>query len=224
MGVQIDRASFEQTFLGERANLESSSYALGYNLGATYLLSSKHKLGLTFRSKMEHDLEGDLSVLNREFESQVGLLNAARLEASGYHQLTQPIALVWSLGQEFWSENDQTLVRLSDTEISKPRRFEDVWFASLGSKIALTHKFVMELGVGYVSSPLEDSSLQSSDLPVDQQVRYSLGGRYQWDKTTNINMYYSYVDYGEPEINSGAMQGRYDNDNHFVGVELDYRF
>ncbi|GAM68021.1 long-chain fatty acid transport protein [Vibrio sp. JCM 19236] len=80
------------------------------------------------------------------------------------------------------------------------------------------------MGVGYVSSPFDDPTLQSPDLPVDKQVRYSLGGRYQWSKSTNINMYYSYVDYGSPEINRGAMQGRYDNDNHFVGVELDYRF
>lgn len=223
-GVQIDRATFEQRFLAENATLESTSYAFGYNVGATYILSEKHKLGATYRSKMEHDLNGELTLFNRKMDSQIGLVNAAKLEVSGYHQLSQPVALVWSVGQEFWSANQQTSIEVGGIETSKARGFEDVWFASFGSKITLSPKLTMDIGVGYVESPLNEPSLQSADLPVDQQIKYSLGGRYQWNKTTNLNLYYSYVDYGTPEIQNGAMQGRYDNDNHFVGIELDYQF
>lgn len=224
IGIQIDRASFEQTLLAEKATLESTSYALGYNLGVTYLPSSKHQFGITYRSKMEHDLEGEFLFLDQKANSQIELINASRVELSGYHQLNEPIALVWSIGREFWSENEQTSIDLGDIELTKPRGFKDVWFASLGSKVTLSNKFVMDFGIGYVSSPLDESSLQSPDLPVDVQIRYGFGGRYQWDKSTSLNLYYSYVDYGEPEIDNGAMQGRFNNDNHFVGVELDLQF
>ncbi|GAM68022.1 long-chain fatty acid transport protein [Vibrio sp. JCM 19236] len=118
-GVQMDRATFEQRFLSQTASIESVSYALGYNLGATYLLSPEHRFGVTFRSKMEHELTGDLTIFNRQIDSRVGLVNAAKLEFSAYHQVNEPIAIVWSFGQEFWSVNEQTSIHLNETEISK---------------------------------------------------------------------------------------------------------
>ncbi|KGY14014.1 hypothetical protein NM22_00710 [Vibrio tubiashii] len=223
-GIQIDRAAFEQRFLSEQAELESISLAFGYNLGATYQLDEQHRFGITYRSKMEHQLEGKLSLLGRQVDTRIDLINAAKLELSGHHQLTTPVALVWSLGQEYWSANDATSIQAGNVEGAKVRSFDDVWFASVGSKIALTPKLGIEMGLGYVSSPLDDATLQSPDLPVERQIKYSLGGHYQWNASTAIKTYYSYVDYGNPDINNGFMQGSYDNHNHFFGLELDYRF
>ncbi|MDF2153543.1 outer membrane protein transport protein [Vibrio sp. CAU 1672] len=224
VGVQIDRAAFEQRFLSQRAALESTSLAFGYNLGATYQLNQQHRFGVTYRSKMEHQLEGELSLLNRQMDMTIDLINAARLELSGHHQLTPPIALVWSVGQEYWSANDASLVQAGNIEGTMVRGFDDIWFAAIGSKIELTPKLGIEMGVGYVSSPLDDATLQSPDLPVERQLKYSIGGDYQWSTSTTIKTYYSYVDYGNPEIDNGLLQGRYDNHNHFFGLELDYRF
>ncbi|UPQ88977.1 OmpP1/FadL family transporter [Vibrio sinaloensis] len=223
-GFQIDRATFEQRFLSERATLESTSYAFGYNFGATYLHSEHHRFGVTYRSKMEHDLEGELTLFNRQLDTRVDLVNAAKLEVSGYHQLNHPIAFVWSIGKEFWSANDVTAIYVKDMDVTKKRGFDDVWFASIGSKIAVNDKFTMDVGFGYVESPLDQASLQSPDLPVDKQIKYSLGGRYQWNRSTNLSLYYSYADYGSPEIQNGAMQGRYNNSNHFLGITLDYKY
>lgn len=223
-GVQVDRAAFEQRFLSEQAELESTSLAFGYNLGATYQLNEQHRFGITYRSKMEHQLEGKLSLLGRQVDTRIDLINAAKLELSGHHQLTTPVALVWSVGQEYWSANDATSIQAGNVEGAKVRGFDDVWFSSVGSKIALTPKLGIEMGLGYVSSPLDDATLQSPDLPVERQIKYSLGGHYQWNASTTIKTYYSYVDYGNPDINNGFMQGSYDNHNHFFGLELDYRF
>ncbi|MCE2572378.1 OmpP1/FadL family transporter [Motilimonas eburnea] len=223
-GIQIDRATFEQRFLAKQASIDSTSYAVGYNFGATYKYTEDNKFGVTYRSKIEHDLEGELALFTQQIDTRIGLVNAAKLEVSGFHQLSQPLALVWSVGKEFWSANEVTRLSVDDIQVSKARNFEDVWFASLGSKIAVSPKLTFEVGLGYTGSPLDDATFQSTDLPVDKQIRYSTGARYLWNESINLNVYYSYVDYGSPKINNGALQGRYDNHNHFVGITLDYQF
>ncbi|MDR9831742.1 outer membrane protein transport protein [Vibrio sp. FNV 38] len=224
VGLQIDRAVFDQRFLVNQAELESQSYALGYNLGSTYQVNKDNRLGLTYRSKMEHELVGEVIAFNQIHHAEIGLTNAARLELSGSHKIISPIELVWSLGQEYWSENQDTSLQVGDLEGNKQRGFDDVWFTSLGAKIDLTTKFAIEMGLGYVSSPLEDPTQQASDLPVDHQMKYSVGARYRWSRAINLSVYYSYVDYGSPDITSGLMQGSYDNHNQFLGVEVDYQF
>ncbi|WP_264877627.1 OmpP1/FadL family transporter [Vibrio agarivorans] len=224
LGVQIDRAQFEQSFLANQAEIESSSYAFGYNIGATYQIDKAQRLGVTYRSKMEHQLDGKLSLLNQEGETSIGLLNAARMEVSGLHHWVEPFTLLWSIGQEYWSENEATVIEFGHRTVTKTRQFDDVWFASLGGQVALSDRLSLEMGVGYVSSPLDDPSLQSSDLPVDSQMKYSAGAQYRLSRTTDLKAYYSYVDYGSPKIDKGLMNGSFDNHNQFFGVEIDYKF
>ncbi|MGF1697246.1 outer membrane protein transport protein [Vibrio lamellibrachiae] len=224
VGVQIDHATFEQTALANQATLNSDSVAFGYNLGMTYQLNDEHRLGMTFRSKMEHQLQGDLQLGSHSSEAEVTLVNAARLEISGLHQLNDPTSLVWSVGQEYWSQNKETLIDIGQTAVSKNRSFDDVWFASLGARYEVSKELRLEAGVGYVSSPLDEPTLQSPDLPVAEQKKYSLGVTYQWSDATTLNAYYSYVDYGSPEIDSGLMNGAFNNSNQFFGIEIGYRF
>ncbi|MDG3086182.1 outer membrane protein transport protein [Vibrio hannami] len=222
-GLQAEYANLEQSFLGSTANLKGDSVALGYNVGATYKLNDSNELGLSYRSKLEHNLDGQVRFAE-SYDSSVNLVNAARLELSGLHQINDPLSLVWSVGQEYWSENEATTIQSGDISIDKSREFDDVWFASAGMRFDVSNNLRLEAGVGYVSSPQDDPDMQSTDLPVDEQRRYSAGATYRWNKSTSIKGYYSYVDYGNPVITSGLMYGEYHNHNQFFGIEINHSF
>lgn len=225
-GIQFDYAEFEQTMLNDNAELTTDSTAMGYNLGMTYQINADHRIGLTYRSQMEHDLTGDIATSN-DYSGKIGLdiVQPAQVELSALHQLSEPLSLVWSLGFEDWSKNDSTRIDINGNEVTQmPREFDDVWTAAVGARYQLTPAWRLEAGVGYASSPLDDPQLQSGDLPVAEQYRYSTGATYLWSERVTINGYYSYVDYGEPEIDGRFMQGEFDNANHFFGVVVNVTF
>lgn len=221
-GLQIDYASFEETLLYGQGSLETDSWTLGYNLGLMYQLDEYNRFGISYRSRMNHDLTGSfnsnamtVSVPIPAMSGQAGVnvLNPRQIEVSGLHQLTNPLSLVWSVGFEQWSDNDSTMISINNgNRISQiERNFDDVWSAALGARYQLTPRLRLESGIGYVTSPLENPEYQGADLPVDTQHRYSMGATYQWDKDISLTTYYSYVDYGEPEINNNGMNGQFDN-------------
>lgn len=246
-GLQIDYASFEESLLYGQGNIETDSWTLGYNLGLMYQIDENNRLGVTYRSRMEHDLTGsfnsnamtvsvpipgpipgsvDKNISAKSGEAGLNILNPRQIEVSGLHQLTDPLSLVWSVGFEQWSDNDSTTVSINDdNRISQiERNFDNVWTGAVGALYQLTPRLRLESGIGYASSPLDEPNYQGADLPVDTQHRYSIGATYQWAKDTSFNAYYSYVDYGDPEINNGAMNGQFDNSNQFFGVTMNMTF
>lgn len=246
-GLQIDYASFEETLLYGQGSLETDSWTLGYNLGLMYQIDENNRLGVAYRSRMEHDLTGsfdseamtvsvpipgpipgsvDKDIPAMSGQAGLNVLNPRQVEVSGLHQLTNPLSLVWSLGFEQWSDNNSTTVSINDgNRISQiERNFDNVWMVALGGRYQLTPRLRLESGIGYASSPLDNSEYQGADLPVDTQRRYSIGMTYQWTRDTSFKTYYSYVDYGKPEINNSGMNGQFDNSNQFLGITMNMMF
>ncbi|MUI55830.1 OmpP1/FadL family transporter [Aliivibrio fischeri] len=247
VGLQIDYASFEETLLYGQGSLETDSWTLGYNLGLMYQLDEYNRFGISYRSRMNHDLIGSFTseamtvsipipgpvpgsvaknIPTMSGQAGLNVLNPRQIEVSGLHQLTNPLSLVWSLGFEQWSDNDSTMISINNgNRISQiERNFDDVWSAALGARYQLTPRLRLESGIGYATSPLDSSEYQAADLPVDSQYRYSMGATYQWSKDISLTTYYSYVDYGDPEINNNGMNGQFDNANQFLGVTLNMMF
>ncbi|MGF1906910.1 OmpP1/FadL family transporter [Aliivibrio salmonicida] len=242
-GLQIDYASFDETLLYGQGNIETDSWTLGYNLGVMYQIDNNNRFGIAYRSRMNHDLTGEMStesmivhrpshpkvplpISAKSGEAGLNVLNPRQLEVSGLHQLSQPLSLVWSLGFEQWSDNESTKVSINDGNHIQQieRNFDDVWTGAVGARYQLTPKLRLESGIGYATSPLDDPESQGADLPVDTQHRYSIGATYQWTKDTSFNTYYSYVDYGDPEINNSGMMGQFDNSNQFIGITMNMAF
>ena len=210
-----------------QGNIETDSWTLGYNLGVMYQIDNHNRLGIAYRSRMNHDLTGKIQVANNiSGEAGLNVLNPRQLEISGLHQLSQPLSVVWSLGFEQWSDNESTTVSINDGNHIQQieRNFDDVWTGAVGARYQLTPKLRLESGIGYATSPLDDPKSQGADLPVDTQHRYSIGATYQWTKDTSFNTYYSYVDYGDPEINNSGMMGKFDNSNQFIGITMNMAF
>lgn len=239
-GLQIDYATYEQNLLVDNAHLDTEDWTLGYNLGVMFQIDTDNRLGLTYRSRMDHDLTGNLSTDPFRYhikgpiykdipalsgQAGVDVLNPRQVELSGLHQLTTPLSLVWSLGFEQWSDNQSTNVNINGNQFTQiPRNFKDVWSAAIGARYQVTEKLRLEGGIGYTSSPLDNPAYQSADLPEDTQHRYSVGMSYQWSPNVNVNGYYSYVNYGEPTIDTDTMQGHFDNANQFFGVLVNVTF
>ncbi|GAM73935.1 long-chain fatty acid transport protein [Vibrio ishigakensis] len=77
----------------------------------------------------------------------------------------------------------------------------------------------------YETSPLDDKSNQSPDLPVGEQHRYSIGLSKRFQDST-LDLYYEYADFGEMEVAQYGLvknlNGTFIGQVHFIGASYTF--
>ncbi|GIC78305.1 OmpP1/FadL family transporter [Moritella sp. F3] len=97
------------------ANMEGDGYGFGWNVGALYEINKNNRLGISYKSKVKTELEGDYTGsstatgLNPFGEQNTvdGTLDInlpSILEVSGYHKLSDKFAVSYSWQYTTWSD------------------------------------------------------------------------------------------------------------------------
>jgi long-chain fatty acid transport protein len=94
------------------------------------------------------------------------------------------------------------------------RKWDDTWRVALGAQYQLDDKWLLQGGVSYNSSPVDDED-RTSDLPIDEQYRICFGAEYKLSANLTIGGNRTYVDLGDARIESAEFSGEYDS-NHLV--------
>ncbi|MBT8442520.1 MAG: outer membrane protein transport protein, partial [Gammaproteobacteria bacterium] len=62
------------------------------------------------------------------------------------------------------------------------------------------------IGAAYDTSPTS-ASKRTADMPIDKQLRLSIGTNYKFPKRVKLGAVLTYADYGDAEINNGGDWG-----------------
>ncbi|WP_028775293.1 OmpP1/FadL family transporter [Shewanella waksmanii] len=231
VGVVAEYGMLEQRFAGtDKFQIEAtgSSLEFGYTASALYEFNDKHRVGFSYRSEIEHDMEGDLTLSNQRVDSSVGIIMPANATMSGFHQLTDKASLLWSLGWMQFSSVETTNVTLDSGVFDIQRQWEDTVTASIGGYYQLNEQWRLEGGVSYETSPQDDPTMQYPDVPTGELWKYAVGATYEMSHHWRFNVYYEYLDVGQPSIEyalaDSTLRGEYNANIHFFGVMTNYRF
>ena len=63
-----------------------------------------------------------------------------------------------------------------------PRNWKDTWHVSVGAQFRPTEEWMLQAGFAYDSSPV-DAADRTPDLPVDEQLRFTVGAEYAWARS-----------------------------------------
>ncbi|CAE6911893.1 Outer membrane protein transport protein (OMPP1/FadL/TodX) [Vibrio sp. B1FIG11] len=219
-GVQVNYAFLQ----GNTSSIEldtSTSWAFGYNIGTVVQATDKLRLGLSYRSELNHEFEGDVHTNLAYGTYTTSLPSPAITDLSVSYQFTPQFSLMSSIQNHHWSAMESTDIdmRIGDQFIpySIERDWDDVWRISLGGEYKLHQGWSFKAGYAYESSPLDDPSKQSPDLPVGEQHRYSIGVSKQFDES-RLDIYYEYADFGEIDIDQESMREPIALNGHFTGT------
>ncbi|BCA96423.1 membrane protein [Legionella antarctica] len=171
----------------------TSSFGLGFNLGATYIINKTNFLGLTYYSRIRQNTKGT---------STLGPLVNPNLEFSffmpttivaNYVHIFSPEWLISVSGyRSDWSVNQQ--VRLYNTAVPPPMSnfVFDMHFGNSYAFIAAVRKQVNEqLGltlVGMRDGGPEKDNLRTITFPSYAQYFIGLSGDYHFNKSTSIEL------------------------------------
>lgn len=230
------------------STLKGDDIGVGYTLGATFTPSEWTSIGVGFRSKIEHKLDGD-------FYSGVSRLGAPvpadqditakvtlpeMLSIGVRQKVTQDLTLLGGFEWTNWSRLDRVRVKVKGagaTLTTLPFDYKDGYFVSGGAEYAFSPQLTGRLGVGYEWSPINDEN-RGVRIPDDDRWWLSAGGTYNYSERLSFDLGYSYVfvpgkskisssfgdaDYPLP-INVGPFNAEAKSDVHIVSAAVRYKF
>jgi long-chain fatty acid transport protein len=150
-------------------------------VGVTYQASDRLLLGAVYRSKLDVNLEGDVTIRSSfvPFTSlddiKVKWDNPQLLEVGLRYRIDDSLSVVANADWEDWSvfSNNQLSVSKGRVKTVKTidRNWKDTWHVGLGL-VKNLGDHVYSMGVSYDSSPVDDGD-RTLDLPVDEQFKIS---------------------------------------------------
>jgi len=84
-------------------------------------------------------------------------------------------------------------------------------------------EWLLQFGAAYDTSPV-DASDRTPDMPMDRQVRLSVGAQYSVSKDLTIGGAFTFADYGDAEIDNDLLKGDYKtNDIYFLAINANWK-
>ena len=224
--------------------------AFGFLLGAHFTPVERLAIGLSYRSELEHTLEGtvDFDALAAPF---IGLnpATAARFaDGPGGAELTTPAIFTASISYGIsdslrvmadwqrtgWSSLDSVEIRRADGTLvgEEPFAWRDTDLVSLGLEFDASDAFTLRGGIGRDESPTNDAT-RTPRLPDSDRMLYSVGLTWNVSPHVSIDAAYQRITIDDARIalqpvpasgEFSSLDGRYTGDADLVGVSMSYRF
>lgn len=185
------------------STLKGDDIGVGYTLGATFSPSEWTSVGVGFRSKIKHKLEGDFyngtgevpgSPIPTDGKIRANVTLPETLSVGVRQKVTQDLTLLAGFEWTNWS-------RLNSIPISKRSAgglpnlsfdYDDGYFVSGGVEYAYSPELTLRTGVGYEWSPVNNKN-RGVRIPDDDRWWLSAGGSYNYSQKLSFDLGYSYV-------------------------------
>lgn len=234
------------------SRVEGDDEAWGYNLGVIYRPLPETTLGLTYRSKVDFNLDGSFTA-NSPVLDQLGIgtiTDSASLDLttpetvnfSVTQQMSDNLKLMFGASWARWSRFDQILVTGDERgEITNEQQnYSNSWAFSSGGEYQLTPQLALRAGVTLDFTPTQDAT-RSVRIPSDDRRIFSIGAGWSPTPDLTLDVAYSYLTERSTQVDqtktdSFTVAGQqtppitsnysadYKNEAHGIGAQLTYRF
>ena len=220
--------------------INADSWDWGWNIGAMFSPTEKIRLGLSYRSSITHDAEGDFTFAAGPVGSWLGLSSGTydskatvktpdtimfttTWEATDNLRLSTLIRWAkWSNFKALTIENDGFASKTYDND------WEDTWLFSVGADYKLNDAWTVRGGVAYEKDPVGDNSKRMAVIPDTDRLWLSFGATWNASKNFQIDGGFSYLKgIGNRDLykENGNKLGKYKSlDAVILGIQGQYRF
>lgn len=226
-------------------SLRADDWSFGFNLGLLFEPGKDTRIGLAWRSAIDHRLKGSrrLSGLGPQIDGKVGAATSVKLPANiafgVRHALTDRLSLMGDVTWTGWSTFDELRVSFDDNSADAVTRarWNDNFRLSLGLAWEALPAWTFRGGAMYDQSPVPGREERSAAIPDADRYWLAAGATWRFTADIAIDIAYAHLFFADAEIERttelvpqapGAFQdtlrGRFDNGVDGLAVELRYRF
>ncbi len=235
-----------------RAKLEGDDWGAGYTLGLLAEITRSTRLGLAFRSKVSHSVEG-----GARFDLDSAGIGAALVSATGafvdtgarasletpeilsfgvYHDVTPEWAVMAEAAWTRWSRLQELRIVFDNPNQSDDvtqERWENSWFYAAGATWRPDDVWAVRLGLAYDESPVPVET-RTPRIPDNDRFWMSLGATFQPRPWATVSLAYTHMFLDDAAIDlrtsqpgntfRGNLSGSYEVAGDFLALQAAFRF
>jgi long-chain fatty acid transport protein len=249
-GVSLQQVNAELTnairlapFPDGKVKLEADDASWGYNLGILFSLPQNTRIGISFRSSIEHTVEGSAKFINvpafiaaarnlrnTNIKATVDLPEIASISA--YQQLDAKWALMGDITWTNWSRFDELRIRFASGLLDSvtPENWEDTYRLALGLTYQWSDALKIRSGVAYDQSAVS-TEFRTPRIPDEDRIWIGVGASWKVSKQSTLDLGYVHIFIpGDADLRltqpatSGILIGQYDSHADIVSVQFTHTF
>ena len=203
-GVQIEWAQGKLSFatgapFGPPSAFRGTDFAFGATAGIMIQPSANTSIGLGYRSRLTHDLDGHFASPvaiggYADADAEINLPDVVTL--SFRHEMSRDMRLLGTVEWSNWSRFSNLTVNTSTIfgpQLTLPANWNDGWFFSLGGEYDYSPLITLRTGVAYEISPVDDPTKRFTTIPDNDRVWLNLGASYKYSDSTTFDVAYSHI-------------------------------
>lgn len=198
--VEKDSPFGSLAFDGATNNLRGDDVGVGYTIGATFTPRKDIRLGVSYRSKVKHKLEGDVKLTGMPSHVHHPLYGSIPTGGNGnkdiFTKITTPEILTfsgaWDMNKCFtlsgiarytrWSQFDR--LDIYETKTGKlltgtNENWKNTWYYGVGLDYRRNQNWTFRTGIGYDQTVIRRPAYRTARIPDGRRVLTSLGLSYK---------------------------------------------
>ena len=219
-----------------------NDFDMGYQLGALYEFTDSTRVGVGYRSEINHKLKGKMkssgspsplfnALTNQKISAK--LTTPAMLSMGVYHDVNEKWAVMAEYQRVFWSSFQNLTFKSQNggyTISNVKENWRDTNFYSVGTSYMLDNQWKLRLGLAYDQSAVRYAH-RTPRIPDSDRIWYSAGLGYQYNENLSFDIGYTYIQAHKAKMNTAVTQNSgynasadYSNSVKVFAFSLNYAF
>lgn len=236
--VELSPVSFD-------SEIDADSIAWGFNVGLMWSPLDNLRFGLSYRSRINHNADGDLTLDNPSvsmqpissmmtYDATATLSTPAWAMATAAWDVNDLVSLYATFRWTDWSSFDKLDINGKGELMGRPvsstinNNWQDTYLFSVGTDLRFTNWWTFRAGIGYETSPIDDPKTRTAIIPDADRWWFALGSSFQATDNLQLDVSAAWLHgTGERDLydTEDQKQGRFDKlDAYLLGVQLVYKF
>ncbi|MWQ84168.1 hypothetical protein F9868_01900 [Glaesserella parasuis] len=178
------------------SRLKGDKWGFRWNVGLTYDINENNRLGVAYHSPVDLRFKGKYvgtQSANVEIPGRLNLELPAYWEISGYHKLTEKLAVQYSYKKTHW--NSFRELRAIDNNgkvlLQKDEKFNNNSRIALGVSYDVIEALTLRAGIAYDESA--SVAHPSISIPDTDRTWYTLGATYRFTPNLSVDLSYAHL-------------------------------
>ncbi len=217
-------------------------WGYGYNLGVMLQASDSTRLGLSYRSKVDYTLEGDVkntaiangAIKPGKYDGSLDLTTPETAEFSITHkfdsQWTGYAGSTWTRWSRFKEVRIDSPSNPTNSfkQVTEPQNWRDTFSYAAGLSYQLDPQWVLRSGLAFDPTPSNNTD-RSPRIPSGDRYVFAVGAGYSPSTNLTLDLAYIYlqeenVSVNKSEAGKGHYQADFSNSAHSLAAQATWRF
>lgn len=208
---------------------KGDGHGVGFNAGLSWDLNDQLSVGASYRSEVEIDIDGDLSlsILPEKLSGSTSLTLPQQVLAGVAWRASDRLVLETGMRWEDWAAFRQLRIAVTgQPPVTSPRGWHDTFSVNAGAAYRLHENWAVSAGYLYGWNPVPDRTFEPS-IPDSNTHLICAGGEARFDRL-KVMLGYGYQlqkDRSKVTNEYGPLaNGTYSTDLHLLAISLGYSF